>query len=110
MDITNIPNISPFISDNDPTSVSRRWKRWSDRFDNLMTAMNITDKARKKALLLHLAGEAVYDIFQGLVVADVPADTDTKTSTTSTLPASVLLMLISTQNETPNTKSTRSRK
>jgi len=41
-----------------------------------MTAMNITDNARKKALLLHLAGEAVYDIFQGLVVADVPADAD----------------------------------
>jgi len=41
-----------------------------------MTAMNITDNPRKKALLLHLAGEAVYDIFLGLVVADVPADAD----------------------------------
>ena len=55
--------------------VSQRWKRWSDGFDNLMTAMNITDNARKKALLLQLAGEAVYGIFQGLV-ADVPADAD----------------------------------
>ena len=76
MDITSIPNISAFIPDNDPTSVSQRWKRWSDWFDNLMTAINITDNVRKKALLLHLSGEAVYDIFQGLVVADVPADAD----------------------------------
>jgi len=89
--------------------VSQRWKRWSDGFDNLMTAMNITDNARKKALLLHLAGEAVYDIFHGLVVADVPP-TPTKTSTTSTLQPSVLSMRISTQSETPNTKSTRSGK
>ena len=48
MDITNIPNISPFIPDNDPTSVSQRWKRWSDRFDNLMTAMNITALAKRR--------------------------------------------------------------
>ena len=57
MDITSRPNISPYIPDNDPTSVSQRWKRRSDRFDKLMTAMNITDNARKKALLLHLVRE-----------------------------------------------------
>jgi len=55
MDITSIPNISLFVPDNDPTSVSQRLKRWSDRFDNLTTATHITDNARKKALLLHVA-------------------------------------------------------
>ena len=63
--VTAIPNLPPFIPDDDPTSVAQRWKRWSDRFDNLMTAMNITDNNRKKALLLHFAGESVYAVFQG---------------------------------------------
>ena len=75
-DIASIPQISPFIPDSDPTSVSQRWKRWSDRFDNLLVAMNVTDNARKKALLLHLAGEAVFDIFSGLVIEPVPDDAD----------------------------------
>jgi len=33
-------------------------------FDNQIIALNITDAARKKALLLHLAGEQVYDVFK----------------------------------------------
>ena len=74
--VTAIPNLPPFIPDDDTTSVAQRWKRWSDRFDNLMTAMNITDNNRKKALLLHLAGESVYDVFQGLIVPDVAEDAD----------------------------------
>ena len=41
-----------------------------------MTAMNVTDPARKKALLLHLAGEALYDVYDGLVVPAVPDDAD----------------------------------
>ena len=38
--------------------------------------MNITDSKRKKALLLHLAGEGVFDIFEGLVLAEIPNDAD----------------------------------
>jgi hypothetical protein len=34
------------------------------RFENYTTAVNITGDARLKALLLHLAGERVYDISQ----------------------------------------------
>ena len=39
----------------------------------MIVALNITDPARKnkKTLLLHLAGDTVYDIYQGLVVPDV---------------------------------------
>ena len=71
-----IPQVASFKPDLDPTSVAQRWKRWSDRFDNLVVAMNITDNARKKALLLHLAGETVFDIFSGLVLPDIPAEAD----------------------------------
>ena len=34
-----------------------RWKKWQSRFRNLLVAMNVTDKKRKRALLLHNAGE-----------------------------------------------------
>jgi len=75
-DIANIPQIAPFVPDADPTSVAQRWKRWSDHLDNLIVALNITDPAHKKALLLHLAGDTVYDIYQGLIIPDVADDAD----------------------------------
>ena len=35
-----IPQVAPFKPDVvDPTSVSQRWKCWSDRFDNLGTML-----------------------------------------------------------------------
>ena len=75
-DLGAIPQITSFQPDTDPISVSQRWKRWSDRFDNLLIAMNVTDNTRKKALLLHLAGENVFGIFSGLVLSDIPAGAD----------------------------------
>ena len=42
----------------------------------MILALNITDPARRKALLLHLAGDTVYDIYQGLIVPDVADDAD----------------------------------
>ena len=75
-DLSAIPQIAPFTPDSDPTSVAQRWKRWSDRFDNLVVAMNVSDNKRKKALLLHLAGESVLDVFEGLVLPEIPDDAD----------------------------------
>lgn len=34
-----------------------------DCFENFLLAMDIKDNARKRAMLLHCAGEQVYDIF-----------------------------------------------
>ena len=44
-------------------SVGPRWERWVARFENYLVAANITAEARKKAQLLHLAGEDVFDCF-----------------------------------------------
>jgi len=74
MATTTIPHFEPFSVDLAPSTLAVRWTRWTTRFENFMTAMNVTDPVRKKAMLLHLVGEGVYDIYDGLVVPDVPAD------------------------------------
>src|SRR5208282_6775102 len=89
-DLANIPQIVPFVPDADLTSVAQRWKRWSDRFDNLIIALNVTDNARKKALLLHLAGEVVFDIFDGLVLPAIPDDADAAVTNVYTVAKSAL--------------------
>ena len=72
----SIPSMAAFMPDVEPNSVAPRWKRWSESFENLIVAMNVTDHARKKALLLHLAGEGIFEIFEGLVLDDIPDDAD----------------------------------
>ena len=47
-----------------------------DRFENLMEAINIMNAKRMKALLLHLAGEQTYNIYDGLIVQAVAEDAD----------------------------------
>ena len=43
-----------------------RWKKWLSRFENLLVAMNVTNKKRQRALLFHYAGEATNEIFDTL--------------------------------------------
>lgn len=62
---TNL-NFGPFDPDLDPTSVGTRFRKYLERFKVYAAAMNIKDKARKRALLLHCAGPKVQDIFDTL--------------------------------------------
>ena len=62
--------LPPFDTETDPGSVGPRWTKWVARFENYTTAMNITADARLKALLLHIAGERVHDIYDTLAGAD----------------------------------------
>ena len=72
-----LANFAAFLPDVDPTSIGQRWKLWSDRYENLLVALDITNHDRKKALLLHLACEVVYEIYDGLVIATVAQDAET---------------------------------
>ena len=67
-------SIQQFQPDSDPATTAQRWKRWTQRVENLFVAVNLTDAARKKALFLHLAGESVQETFDGLVIEDAPAE------------------------------------
>ena len=62
-----LSSFPPFDLSNRNT-VGVRWQKWVKRFENLMTGMNITDAARKKALMSHYAGEEVDDIIDALVI------------------------------------------
>lgn len=55
-------------------STATRWKKWKDRLGNLLIAVNISDKKRRKAILLHYAGEEVNDIFTTLTLAQDEED------------------------------------
>ena len=62
----NMQPFQHFDPDSETATVSQRWKNWKSRFENFLVANNITNNTRKRALLLHHAGERVCDIFETL--------------------------------------------
>ncbi len=58
----------PFQFDphSNPASVAQRWNVWIKCFERYVVAANITNDARKTALLLNIAGENVTQIFDSL--------------------------------------------
>ncbi|XP_020555459.2 uncharacterized protein K02A2.6-like [Oryzias latipes] len=78
----NRATLLPFDTETDPGTVGPRWTKWVQRFENYTTAMNITGDARLKALLLHVAGERVHDIYDTVAAEDDKyADTKQKLTT-----------------------------
>ena len=58
-----IPNFDKFRVHGEEHTAGTRWRKYIARSEILVTAMGIQDKAsRKKALLLHVSGEEVFDI------------------------------------------------
>ena len=53
-----------------PASLGFAWEKWMKRLENFFVAMEITDEPRKRALLLHYAGQEVNDIYETLVDTD----------------------------------------
>ena len=59
-------NIAEFDVHTDSANTGGRWKKWLARFTNMMVAMDVQSRARQRALLLHYAGEQVYELFETL--------------------------------------------
>ena len=66
----------------DAQSAGPRWKKWLNRFDNYMVAMDITESNRQKAMLLHFAGKRVADIYDTMK-SETDEYTDAKTKLTN---------------------------
>ena len=61
-------SLPPFPSFNvhEDGNAGPRWEKWLKRFERLLVAMNMSNDARKRALLLHYAGPTVDEIFDTL--------------------------------------------
>lgn len=60
----NLTPFPPFDYEVDKLNAGPRWQKWLSRLENLFIGMNLKDDARKRALLLHYAGETVFDIYE----------------------------------------------
>lgn len=58
-----LPAFPSFDFEADKSTAGPRWEKWCARLENLLLGLDITDDGRKRALLLHYAGERVYDIY-----------------------------------------------
>lgn len=83
----SLPFFPPFEHCTAPPAVGDRWRRWIDRFENLLVALQIASAAQKKALLLHYIGEETYDVYASLTPA-VPGSLIAPSSSTSSGDAS----------------------
>lgn len=62
----NFSGMQQFNPHSDQSSLAVRWKDWLKRFNRCMVGLDIKVKARKRALLLYLAGPDVESIFATL--------------------------------------------
>lgn len=62
MDLESTSRIGSFDT-TDVTSIGGRWIKWLGRFENYIEAMAIVSATRKKALMLHMAGENLFEIY-----------------------------------------------
>ncbi|KAH3719125.1 hypothetical protein DPMN_061956 [Dreissena polymorpha] len=62
---TNLPNFPTFVIQSyggqTKNNAGVRWKKWMDKFDNMLSALDIKDDKCNKAMLLYYCGEEVYD-------------------------------------------------
>ena len=62
---TALQSFPAFDVNEDQTS-SIHWKKWLQRFENLIVALDMKDDTRTRAKLLHYAGDGVQNIFDTL--------------------------------------------
>ena len=70
-----LPAVAPFSVSSEYTTLGQLWKKWVQSLEFYLAASNITDSARKRAVLLHLAGLEVQDIFLTLTDTGVTYET-----------------------------------
>ena len=63
--VLDLPAIPPF-SVTETSSLAQRWDKWTKSLDYYIRASGISDQKQKRAILLHLAGAEVQEIFETL--------------------------------------------
>ncbi|CAB3995185.1 Hypothetical predicted protein [Paramuricea clavata] len=72
--VLDLPKLQPFTL-GETSTISQRWRKWIKSFEYYIAASGINDKKQQRAILLHLAGPEVEDIFETL--EDTGNDLDT---------------------------------
>ena len=74
MALSELPTPKPFRVIGQNTNLSKLWDTYVKRFNYYIQAAGITKDERKKALLLHLGGEEIQDIYETLDCENSYAD------------------------------------
>ena len=61
--MSSLPTFPKFSVHAEESSAGPRWRKWIDKFENLLCALDIQNDSRRKALLLHYIGDEAYDIY-----------------------------------------------
>ena len=61
--LSGLPCIQQFDALGEPATLAQRWLRWEAEFELFVAASGVTLPGQKRALLLHLAGSGIRDIF-----------------------------------------------
>ena len=67
---TALPTFQSFDPSPDAGAPGPRWEKYVNRLKNLITALDIKNAERQKALLLHYVGEETNNIFDTLTVCE----------------------------------------
>lgn len=62
--LSGLTGLKEFDTVGEPATLAQRWKKWKEEFELYVAASGVTDPTQKRALLLHLAGTGVRDIFK----------------------------------------------
>ena len=68
--LSGLPGLPAFDAVGEPATLTQRWITWKEEFELYITASGISDPTQKRALLLHLAGQIVRDIFNNSIPAE----------------------------------------
>ena len=68
--LSRLPGLPALDAVGEPATLTQRWLTWKDEFELYVTASGISDPTQKRALLLHLAGPKVQDVFNNSIFAE----------------------------------------
>ena len=69
MKMEAVADVAPFSLE-PADSACERWERWARRFENFVVAKDIHSDTIMRAMLLHYAGEAVFELSETVVVTE----------------------------------------
>lgn len=65
--LTGLSGVKAFDAVGDPSTLAQRWGTWKSEFELYVVASGVSDATQQRALLLHLAGPQVRDIFNNSI-------------------------------------------